>query len=102
MSINNELFFRMPGFIYPCTCEYGCLEDEAFCNMTKATRNSCKRCRYNKCLSAGMVKGWVLSAHVLRNKKEATPKESKLETPEFIQTITNKYNLASIVDDEVS
>ena len=49
-----------------------------------------------------MVKGWVLSAHVLRNKKEATSKKSKLETPEFIQTITNKYNLASIVDDEVS
>ena len=49
-----------------------------------------------------MVKGWVLSAQGLRNKKEATSKKSKLETPEFIQTITNKYNLASIVDDEVS
>ena len=91
----------MPGFVYPCKCREECSETEAFCSMTKATRNFCKRCRYNKCKSAGMAKGWVLSAHIPRSQKVKASTKHKIAMPEFIHYITNKYSLMDLIDDEV-
>jgi hypothetical protein len=34
---------------------------EGTCHITKNTRKSCQKCRFEKCLSIGMEKNWVMS-----------------------------------------
>ena len=55
--------------MHPCSCIEGCREkNKAICTLNKDTRNSCRFCRYIKCRSAGMVKEWVLSAYLEKDK----------------------------------
>ena len=94
---NDDIsFFRIPGFVYPCTCPIGCIVgDRVQCEMNKLTRNNCKLCRYTKCKSAGMVMKWVLSAYTPRVEKQRSSKPTKASsngTKDFFTTDDTIYH----------
>ena len=88
--------FRIPGFVFPCTCPIGCIvEDRPQCEMNKLTRNNCKMCRYTKCTSAGMVMKWVISAYTPRVEKQRSLKKtnaSSNSTEVFPTAKNSKYH----------
>ena len=103
-----SIYFRIPGFVYPCTCPIGCIvEDRAQCEMNKLTRNNCKMCRYTKCKSAGMVMKWVLSAYTPKVEKQRSLKKTNASSnsTEVLPTTKNtKYHEKSnlSVDEAIS
>ena len=103
-----SIYFRIPGFVYPCTCPIGCIiGDRAQCEMNKLTRNNCKMCRYTKCKSAGMVMKWVLSACTPKVEKQRPcrkRKKSSNGTKDFsTSTSTNCHEMnSSSVDETIS
>ena len=74
------LISRYDGFRHSCSCLENCWEKEkSTCVVNKLTRNRCKYCRYEKCVSeAGMSGKWVMpelvKSCVYPNKR---PKQSK-------------------------
>ena len=48
----HSLISRYYGFRHPCSCLENCWEKEkSTCVVNKETRNHCKYCRYEKCIS---------------------------------------------------
>ena len=90
---NKTIIFRIPGYMYPCTCKTGCIVgDKAQCKMNKLTRNTCKMCRYTKCKSAGMSMKLVRSAYITRVDKHRSShkKKESINSKNVFPTANNK------------
>ena len=117
------LFCRRPDFVLHCSCVEKCWErNHITCKINVTSRKSCKYCRYTRCQkNAGMVKNWVLSAHIPivekdihfqlpdekgTNVKDSQGQETKKTSLEIslpqekgsIQKLINGLNQACLVD----
>ncbi|KAG7168041.1 uncharacterized protein LOC121867802 [Homarus americanus] len=83
------------------TCPY-----EKKCVIAVSSRKACQYCRFRKCLSIGMEKGWVMTEDerrkMMQQRQERKTKEETKKQPPTPCTGTEKYSLSEEDRTEIS